>query len=472
MNFHSTICRISAILLRAILKEDDIMMFSRRDLSKLIVPLIIESLLGVTIGMLDSMMVSNAGEAAVSGVSLVDTINLLLVYLFSAIAAGGSIIISQFLGKRDFDNAKAACKQLVWTVFTVAFMIMTISLVFRKQLLSLIFGSIEPDVMKNALVYFLFTSLGYPFLALYNGGAAIFRAMGNSKISMIASLIMNLINLIGNWILIFIFHMGAAGAAIATTLSRIVGASIMMVLLHNKHNVVYIEKIFRFKPNWTLIKAICGVGIPNGLENSMFQFGKVITQSLISTFGTMQIAANAVANTVTPLQYLPGSSIGLAMVTVVGHCIGAGEKEQAKKYARNLVLLSYASIITVSTVIVILLPQIVGLYNLSKASSDLARQLILIHTFNVCTIWPMAFTMPNAFRAASDVRYTMILSIISMWVFRVGLSYLLGGYMGYGVVGVWIAMGGDWLFRAVTFGARYIRGTWLTKYKPVVAESN
>lgn len=472
MNFHSTICRISAILLRAILKEDDFMMFSRRDLSKIIVPLIIEQLLSVTVGMVDSMMVSNAGEAAISGVSLVNTVNLLLVYLFSALSSGGSIIISQLLGKHDFDNAKAACKQLVWTVFTVAFMIMTISLVFRKQLLSLIFGSIEPDVMKNALDYFFFTAMGYPFLALYNGGAATFRAMGNSKISMIASLIMNIVNCIGNWILIFHFHMGAAGAAIATMFSRIVGASIMMVLLHNKHNVVYIEKIFKFKPNWTLIKSICGVGIPNGLENSMFQFGKVITQSLISTFGTMQIAANAVANTVTPLQYIPGTAIGLAMVTVVGRCIGAGEKEQAKKYARNLVLLSYASIITVSTVIVILLPQIVGLYNLSDASSDLARQLILIHTFNVCTIWPMSFTMPNAFRAASDVRYTMILSIISMWVFRVGLSYLLGGHMGYGVVGVWIAMGGDWLFRAVTFGARYIRGTWLTKYKPVAAESN
>lgn len=441
------------------------MLFTNRDLSKIIIPLLIEQVLAVTIGMLDTVMVASAGEAAVSGVSLVDSVNLLMSYIVGALASGGAITISQLLGAGNKEYANKAVKQLIWVVLLAASTVMIIMLTFRKSLLSLIFGSIEAEVMANAQIYFLFTALSYPFLALYNAGAAIFRAMGNSKISMRASLIMNVINLGGNALLIFVFKMGAAGAAIATLFARMVGASIMMYLVHNKKLEVYAHRLLHWKPDWHLIKRICGIGIPNGLENGMFQFGKVITQSLISSFGTIQIAANAAASGLSSIQYTPGGALGLTMVAVVGRCIGAGQTEQAKKYARKLLLIAYSIVGTFCVVMAIFSKPLVGLYGLSPESTDLARNLFLLHCVAACTVHPTAFCLTNSFRAASDVRYTMIISMISMWIFRVGLSYVFGRYMGMGVMGVWYAMVCDWTFRAIIFGARFIRGTWLTKYK-------
>lgn len=443
------------------------MLFSKKEVNKIVYPLIVQQVLAVTIGVFDSMMVSSAGEAAISGVSLINTINLLLLYMFTSLASGGSVVISQFLGKKDTGIAKEATKQLLWVVFAISTLVMICSLIFRVPALHLIFGKIEPDVMQNAQIYFLILSLSYPFLGIYNACAAVFRAMGNSKISMTTSITMNLVNVSGNALFIYVFKMGAAGAALATTISHVVGAVIMMVLLYNKDNPLYIEKLFNFKPNWQIIKNICGIGIPNGLENSMFQFGKLITQSLIATFGTAQIAANAVGNSVTALQYTAGTAIGMAMITIVGRCVGAQEKEQAKKYAMKLLKMAYCIIIAVSIIICLLNKQIIAIYNLSGESAEVAKQIILSHSIAVCTIWPLSFTLPNSFRAASDVRYTMILSITSMWIFRVLLSYVFGQYMGMGTVGVWYAMYCDWLFRAILFGIRFLRGTWLTKYKPI-----
>ena len=429
------------------------MLFTNRELTKIIVPLIIEQFLAVTIGMLDTVMVARAGEAAVSGVSLVDSVNLLMVYTFSALASGGAVTISQLIGAGKKDKTNNAAKQLVWVVFLVSATVMTAVLVLRKQLLSFIFGSVTKEVMSNAKIYFLFTAVSYPFLGLYNAGASIFRAMGNSKISMKVSLIMNLTNLVGNALLIFKFNMGAA---------------VMMYLVHDKNLPVYIEKIFSYKPDFHIIKRICAIGIPNGMENGMFQFGKVITQSLISSFGTVQIAANAAANGFAPIQYAPGGAIGMAMVVVVGRCVGAGKTDQAKMYAKKLLKIAYIMMASISLVMAIFSKQLVGFYGLSPESTAIARNLLLIHSFAIALVHPLSFCLTNAFRAASDVRYTMTLSITSMWIFRVGLSYVFGKYMGMGVMGVWCAMFCDWIFRAVCFGTRFVRGKWLTKYKAIL----
>lgn len=442
------------------------MLFTKKEFRKIVIPLIIEQLLAVSIGMFDSMMVSSAGEAALSGVSLVDTVNLLLVYMFSALASGGAVIISQFLGREEYERARNACKQLIWVVFLTAFTICSLSILFRFPILRLIFGKVADDVMENAAIYFLFTALSYPFLGIYNAGAAIFRSMGNSRISMIASLIMNLINVTGNAILIFGFHLGAAGAAIATLFARMIGACIMLVLLRNKRNLLYVEALLKYKPDFGMIGNICRIGIPSGLENSMFQLGKVLTQSLIATFATSAIAANAVGNSVTALQYIPGSAISLAMITIVGRCIGAGEQKQAKQYTVKLMRWAYMCIVCVSLFLCIFINQVLGLYDLSSESVDLAKKLIFLHSAFVCTIWPLAFTLPNCFRAASDVRFTMVLSIISMWTFRVGLSYVFTYIFEFGIFSVWFAMFSDWIFRGISFIIRYLSGAWLKKYKP------
>lgn len=452
---------------RRVKMDETNMLFSKKEVNKIVFPLIAQQVLAVTVGMFDTMMVSSAGEAAISGVSLVNTLNLLLIYIFSSLASGGAVVISQFMGRRDMKTANEGAKQLWWVVFVISSLVMLLSLVLCSPMLKLIFGAIEPDVMQNAKIYFIYLAISFPMLGIYNACAAIFRAMGNTKISLTTSIIMNFVNIAGNAILIYIFKMGAAGAAIATSLSRLVGAVIMMILLYDKNNPLFFDKLLKVKPNWPIIKNVCGIGIPNGLENSMFQFGKVLTQSLIATFGTAQIAANAVGNSVTSIQYTAGTAIGMAMITIVGRCVGAEEKEQAKQYAAKLLKMTYGIIIAVSVFVCLFVNQIVGLYSLAGESGALAKEIILFHSLCVSTIWPIAFTLPNSFRAASDVRFTMILSIVSMWIFRVMLSYVFGKYMGMGVMGVWYAMACDWIFRAIFFGIRYIKGTWLTKYKPI-----
>ncbi len=442
------------------------MLFSNKDLTRIILPLFVEQLLAVTIGMLDSIMVSSVGEAAVSGVALVDTINLLLSYIFSALATGGAVICSQFLGRREYDNARNSAKQLLYSITFTAVIIMSTVLIIRKPLLSLVFGSVGSDVMGHAQIYFLFTAMSYPFLALYNGGAALFRSMGNSKISMVASIIMNLLNVTGNAVLIYVFHLGAAGAAISTLFSRIVGSFIMTALLYNKENVIFIEKLFRYRPDFKIIKSILGIGIPSGMENGMFQFGKLLTQSLVSTMGTAVIAANAVAGTMASFQYAVGGAISLTLVTVVGRCVGADEKEQAKKYTRKLMAVEYIALVVVALLLVIFGKSIISAYNLSDGSAKIAYNLILLHSLFNITVWAISFTLPNAFRAASDVKFTMVTSIASMWIFRVGLCYILAGYLSFGIYGVWFAMFVDWIFRAILFGVRFVSGKWLTKYRP------
>lgn len=441
------------------------MLFSRKDIFKIVVPLIIEQLLAVTIGMFDSIMVSSAGDAAISGVSLVDTVNLLLNYLFSALATGGAVVISHQLGKKDLKGANHAAKQLIVTVFACASLVMLFAVCLRTTLLKLVFGKVATDVMANARIYFLITALSYPFLGLYGAGAATFRSLGNSKISMIASFFMNIINVSGNALLIFVFKWGAAGAATATLVSRVFGAAMMLLLLRRRNGEICIRGFRRFKPDFSVIKEICRIGIPSGIENSMFQFGKVVTQSLISTFGTVQIAANAVANSLSNLQFVPASAVNLAVITIVGRCIGAKELKQAKSYSRKLLAIAYGAIATATVIMVLLLDPILGIYQLSPESTSLARTLMLLHSVMVCTIWPLSFSIPNSFRAAGDVKFPMIVSMLSMWICRVGLSYVFGKYLGLGALGVWLAMFSDWICRSIIYVPYYIKCTWLKKFQ-------
>lgn len=443
------------------------MLFSRKDLTKIIFPLFIEQLLVITIGMADSMMVAGAGEAAVSGVSLVDTVNILLSYIFSALATGGAVVSAQFIGKKDYDSARASAKQLIYSVLFVSIIIMGFALVCRTSMLNLVFGSIDSDVMFSAKNYFLYSALSYPFLALYNAAGALFRSMGNSKVSMIASFIMNIVNIIGNAILIYGFKTGVAGAAIATLISRVVGAAFLIILLHDKHNIIYVEKIFKYRPDFTIIKSILNIGVPSGIENGMFQFGKVLTQSLVSTFGTYAIVANAVASTISSFEYAIGTAIGLAMITVIGRCVGAEDYEQAKYYAKKLLKIEYIALVSICILITVLLKPITIIYNLSPDSAKMVYLLMILHHIFISTIWPFSFTIPNSFRAANDVKYPLAISLISMWIFRIAFSYILGLWFNLGVLGVWLAMFIDWAFRFIVFAIRYTRGTWLTKYKTI-----
>ncbi len=459
------------------------MLFSRKDLFKIVVPLIIQQLLAVTIGAADSVMVAHAGEAAVSGVSLINTLDTLLVIVFTSLVSGGAVVVSQALGCQDETRARDASKQLLFAATGIAIALTAAVLVLRVPMLELLYGDVEADVMASAQSYFFFMSLSFPFLAIESACAGLFRTMGNSFISMVVSVCMNLVNVGGNALLIMHFEMGAAGAAIASLAARIGGAIALMLLLRNKNRVIYLDKLASYHPDLKIIRSILRIGVPSGIESGMFQFGKLLTQSLISSMGTAAIAANAVANTLATFQYMPGAATGNAMVAVVGRCVGAGEKQQAKHYTRVLVAITYLCIWIVCGVTFLVARPVIGIYNLSSEAGELGYHMIMYHALCACVIWPIAFNLPHAFRAASDVKYPLVVSMFSMWVFRVALSYLfslesitLFGLtvkgLGMGAMGVWVAMSVDWLFRMILFALRYLRGRWLQIYDGIDCKAN
>ena len=356
-----------------------------------------------------------------------------------------------------------ASKQLYYTILLVSGTIMVIFLALRYPLLKLIFGHIEAAVMANAETYFLITVISYPFLALYNASAALLRAMGNAKASLMTSLIMNIINVVGNAILIYGFGWGVAGAGIATLASRIVGAAVMQKSLSRPDNLIPCPNFRKFEWRGDMVKRILSVGVPTGLESGFFQLGKLVLLRMVSTFGTASIAANAVGNSLTTLQVLPGNAIGLGMVTVVGRCVGAKEFGQARTYVKKLMLMAYGYMSVLNVVLLICTGWLTGLYNLTPEADAMARQIITIHGIGSIFLWPTSFVLPNALRAANDARFTMTISCISMVLFRIVFGFLLAQQFGMGVIGVWLAMQIDWVFRIICFVWRFLSGVWEKK---------
>jgi len=440
------------------LKKD--YLFTNKDLAKLLFPLMIEQFLAVAVGMADSIMVASVGESAVSAVSLVDSINMLMINIFAALATGGAVVAGQYIGQRENDKACRAGEQLLVFIFFISIAIMAIMYLGKGFILNVVFGSIEPDVYAYANTYLLITFASIPFIALYNSGAALFRAMGNSKITMVTSIIMNLINVFGNAFLIYAVGMGVEGVAIPTLISRAVAAVMIIILLRNEEMIVHISKKFKYKFNKDMIKNILKIGIPNGIENSMFQLGKIMLLSVIASFGTASITANAVANSVSAFQILPGMAVGLGLVTVVSQCVGANDYEQVRYYTRKLLKIAYIAVISINVIIFASIPLILRAYNLSEATAALASKVFVFYGICASLIWPLAFTLPNTLRSSNDVRYTMIVSVSSMWIIRIGFGIVLSKYVIMGMFGVWVAMILDWIVRSAFFIKRYKGHKW------------
>ena len=435
-------------------------LFSNRELANLIGPLVIEQLLAVFVGMADSIMVANVGEAAVSGVSLVDNIMILIINIFAALATGGAVVAGQYIGRKDEKSACKAATQLVWFVSLSAVAIMILVYLGKDIILNQVFGHITAEVKGHADIYLLIVTASIPFIALYNGGAAIFRAMGNSQVSMRVSLLMNAINVTGNAILVFGLRIGTAGVAIPTLISRMVAAIVITVFLCNQTRILHIERTLKIRFDGRMIRKILAIGVPNGLENSMFQLGKILVLSLVSTFGTYAIAANAVSNAIALFQILPGMAISLAITTVISQCVGANDYEQVHYYLKKLLAIIYVAMVGTVALIFLALPLILKAYNLSDQTAAAATNIIHFHGISAMIIWPLSFALPAAYRAAGDAKACMYTSIVSMWIFRIGFSYLVGKYMGLGVFGVWVAMVIDWVVRAICFIIRYFNGKW------------
>ncbi len=431
-------------------------MFSRKDLIKLLAPLIVEQILAVLVGMADVVMVAAVGEAAVSGVSLVDSISMLIIQMLAALATGGAVVCAQYIGRKDTERACQAAGQLLLITTLVSLGVSVIALAGNRSLLRLIFGSVEEAVMQNAMVYFWLSALSYPFLAVYNSCAAIYRAMGNSRISMNVSLAMNLINVAGNAICVFGLHMGVEGVAVPTLISRMFAAVVMLLLIQRHDNPVRIKSLRSLRFQGSMVRSILQVGVPNGMENTMFQFGKLFLQSLVSSLGTVAIAGYAVACNLVTFEYLPGNALGLGLITIVGQCVGAGAWEEARRYTKLLMKINYGLLFVICTVMILLRYPVISIYNLSPEAMETAASMILVHSLAMI-IWPLAFTLPYYLRSSFDAPFTMYVSVGSMWLFRIGFAYLFVAGFGMGVLGVWYGMFIDWAFRALAFGWRFSR---------------
>lgn len=442
-------------------------LFSNQKLIRLIVPLVIEQGLTILVGMCDGVMVSSVGEAAISGVSLVDMINAVVLTLFAALATGGAVVTSQYLGAQQAEKARQSAGQLVLMAAGLGLAAMALCLIFAEGMMRLFFGTIDDDVMAAGLVYLRITALSFPFIALYNAGAAIFRSAGNSKVSMKVSLLMNVINVAGNAVCIFALKMGVAGVAVPTLISRATAAVVILALAANPRQELCLRREGLAHIDHKMMGNILHIGVPSACENSFFQLGRLVVVSMIALFGTTQTSANAVANTLDSVGIIMGQAMGLAMVTVVGQCVGAGDTEQVKYYVRKLMGWTYAMMGICNVLIILFVDSLIGCYSsLSPETEALARELVLLHSFFAIFMWPVSFVLPNALRAANDVRFTMWVGVGSMIAFRIIGSWILCVQWGWGAMGVWIAMIIDWVCRISFYIPRMLSGKWKTKYVP------
>jgi putative MATE family efflux protein len=416
-------------------------------------------------GAADTVMVSSVGEHAVSGVNIIDNINNLLIIAFTALSTGGAVVASQYMGRRDPANASAAARQLVYIAGAVSLAVMIAAVVLNRPIIRLFYGRVEDDVMEAASIYFLITALSYPMLAVYSACAAIFRSMGNSRITMRVALTVNILNIGGNAFFIFVLKIGTAGVALSTLISRIVAAVILTAMLTaNRRYPITLAGLHKVKFIRSMVRSILNVGIPSGLENSMFQIGRLLTQRIFTTFGTAAMAANAIAGVVNSFSFMPGMAYGMALLTVAGQCVGAGDYEAARRYTVKIMKLTYVTVILISVFIYVFMEPLASLFSLSPGAHDLAVSFLRVHCISMAVGWPMSFALPNALRAAGDARYVMVAASISMWTVRVSFAYLITYAAGLGPIGVWIAMGADFIVRGACYLSRWMGGKWQGKH--------
>ena len=438
-------------------------MFTNRMIRNLLIPVVLEQLLNSIMGTADTMMVSNVGSAAISAVSLVDSINVLVIQAFSALAAGGAIVCAQYIGQRNKEKANESARQVLFIITAISVAVSLICLVFQKPLLRLIFGSVEAEVMRASEIYFFYTALSFPFIAAYDSAASIFRAQDNTRGPMTISMISNVMNIAGNAIMIWVFHMGVAGAALSTLISRIFCAVVVLIQLRKEREgqEIVVRDYFKIRPNWSMIKRILGIGIPSGVENSMFQLGKLAIQSTVSTLGTAAIAAQAMTNSLENLNGIAAIGVGVGLMTIVGQCLGAGRKDEAVYYIKKLCVIAEIVVLTSCLIVFALTKPVTILGGMEKESADMCFHMVMWITIMKPLVWTMAFVPGYGLRAAGDVKFSMITSCCTMWACRFCLCVFLIRVMGFGPMGVWIGMFADWTVRSIIFTWRFHSRKWL-----------
>lgn len=435
-------------------------LFSNRELKAMIIPLFMEQLLVMLVGMADTLVVSYAGEAAVSGVSLVNQFNTIFIYLFTALASGGAVIISQYVGGKDRDHAGESASQLLMFSTLFSILIGAVVLIGNEGMLRLMFGRVEDSVMEACITYLRISAYSYPALAVYNAGAAVYRSIGKTSVTMYLSVASNVINVVGNVIGVFVLHAGVAGVAYPSLIARAFSAVVITILCFSEKNEVVYRAKWIFQWNGKMMKRILNIAIPNGMENGIFQLVKVALSSIVALFGTYQIAANGVAQSIWSLAALAGVAMGPVFITVIGKCMGNRNIEAAEYYFKKLTKLTLLISGAWNLLIFVLTPLFLRFYSLAPETKSLVIWLVLIHNVFNAVAFPFSGALSNGLRAAGDVKFTMYVSIASTIAGRLVLSYLLGITLNMGVIGIALAMAADWSIRAVIFIWRQKSGKW------------
>lgn len=435
-------------------------MFTNKSLRNMIVPLFFEQLLVMLVGIIDTFVVSYVGESAVSGVSLVNMFNTIFIYLFTALASGGAVIMSQYLGSKNKEKAVQSSSQLLLFSMMFSIVLMTFVIIFREGTLGLLFGEVEEDVMKACLTYLIISAYSYPFLAIYNTGSSMLRSIGKTSTTMYISIVSNVINTVGNFIGVFILHTGVAGVAVPSLIARTFSAITITIICFNQKKEIYYDIKYLKSLDTSLIKKILRIAIPSGFESGVFQLVKVALSSIVALFGTYQIAANGVAQSIWSLAALVGVVMGPVYITVIGKCMGAKDIKAAQIYYKKLMKLSFILSLGWNTIIFAVTPIIMQFFVLEPQTKELVIILVAIHNIANAIIFPFSGPLADGLRATGDVKFTMIVSISSTILGRLILSVVLGIYLNMGVIGIALAMVVDWLVRALLFISRYKSQKW------------
>lgn len=436
-------------------------MFSNKDLRNMIVPLFFEQLLVMLVGIMDTFIVSYAGEAAVSGVSLVNSFNTIFIYLFTALASGGAVVISQYIGNQDKKNSILSSSQLVMFSCIFSIVVSVVVLLFQKPILSGLFGRVDGDVMDACMTYLRISAYSYPFIAIYNAGASLYRSMAKTKTTMNISLVSNLINIIGNYIGVFVVRAGVAGVAVPSLIARAFSAIVITCLCFDAQLAAYYTKEGILTWDSAMLKRVLNIAVPNGIENGIFQFVKVALSSVVALFGTYQIAANGIAQSIWSLAALMGVALGPVYITGIGQCMGKQDTSQAKYYFKKLNRLALVLSLVWNVLIFLITPGWMKFYQVSQETKQMVIYLVAIHNFFNAFVYPFSGPLSNGLRAAGDVKFTMIVSIASTVLARFVFSLLFAIYFNLGVIGIALAMCLDWSLRAVIFYLRYRSGKWM-----------
>lgn len=436
--------------------------FSNQDLKKLIVPLFLEQLLMQLVGIADTFMVSFEGDAAVSGVSLVNMFMTFFIYVFTALASGGAVIVSQYIGKNDKEKADHIAGQLLMISILISGACMVAILLGNRPILRSLFGSVEDNVMAACVAYQRIMALSFIPLGIYNAGAAICRSINRTEITLKVSVLANIINIIGNAIGIFVLKAGVAGVAWSSFIARAFSAVALTMFCMNVNNQVSYQLQNILGWNGGTIKKILSVALPNSIENGAFQLIKLALSSITAMFGTAQIAANGIAQSIWSLAALMVVAMGPVYITVIGQCMGAGDVADADYYFKKLTKITVTAAVLWNILILALTPLIMSVYPLSEDIREMVIQLVLIHNIFNAFAWPFGGALPNGLRAAGDVRFTMIVAVASTILVRLLLSVVFGIWMKLGVIGIAWAMVCDWIARGIIFAIRYRQGKWRT----------